>query len=129
MPRRIEALALLVKQLRIEVGVQDSLLVPERPGEVRAVGPDDRRAPPPDQLVSFAERHIVRVARGALEDAAGEDERARLARDVAHRLEPALGVVGGRREVHLDARYVERRARERHQVLPADEAADRTELR
>ena len=36
-------------------------------------------------------------------------------------------VVGGGREVDLDARLVEREPRERHVVLPADQAADQAE--
>ena len=42
---------------------------------------------------------------------------------------PAVAVVRGRGDVDLDARLVEREARERHVVLPADQAADPSERR
>src|SRR6266511_4999943 len=44
------------------------------------------------------------------------------------RVVPCLAVVGSRCEIDLDAVLVEGKARERHQVLPADQTADRTEL-
>ena len=53
-----------------------------------------------------------------------DDERARLARDVDERRLPRVAVVGGRGDVDLDAGLVEREARERHVVLPADQPAD-----
>ena len=42
---------------------------------------------------------------------------------------PVLAVLGSRREVDLDARLVEREPRQRHEVLPADEAADLADVR
>ena len=59
----------------------------------------------------------------------GDDERPRLARDVDERRLPGVAVVGGRGDVDLDARLVEREARERHVVLPADQPADPAERR
>ena len=56
-----------------------------------------------------------------------DDVRAALARDVDERLLPGVAVVGGRRDVDLDAGLVERDARERHVVLPADQAAEPAE--
>ena len=56
-----------------------------------------------------------------------DDERAALARDVHERRLPGVAVVGGRRDVDLDAGLVEREARERHVVLPADQPADAAE--
>ena len=52
------------------------------------------------------------------------DERARLDRDVAHRREPAVAVVGGRRDPDLGPAAIYRIPGERHPVLPADQAAD-----
>jgi hypothetical protein len=46
---------------------------------------------------------------------------------VDERLLPRVAVVGGRGDVDLDARLVERDARERHVVLPADQPADAAE--
>src|SRR6266542_3997372 len=120
----VKALTFLVQPLRIEIGEENSLLVPQRAREELAVRSDDRRAAAADQLVALRERHVGRIARGALEDAARKDERARLSRNMTHRLEPLLRVVGRGREVQLDAGLVERRTGERHQVFPADEAAD-----
>jgi hypothetical protein len=42
--RRVEPLSLSAKERRIEFGVQDAFLVVEGPGEVRAVGCEDRAA-------------------------------------------------------------------------------------
>src|SRR5262245_30962751 len=42
---------------------------------------------------------------------------------------PAVAVIGGRGDVDLDARLVERETRERHVVLPADQAAKPAEVR
>ena len=53
MPDRVEALALGVEARRLELGVEDALLVVERAGEVRAVRGEDRAAAPADDLVSF----------------------------------------------------------------------------
>ena len=53
----------------------------------------------------------------------------RLARDVHERRLPGVAVVGGRGDVDLDAGLVEREARERHVVLPADQAAEPAERR
>src|SRR5205085_1133517 len=45
-------------------------------------------------------------------------------RDVAHRGQPAVGVVGGRRRPDLRRALVDPPARQRHPVLPADQPAD-----
>src|SRR6266540_1659925 len=103
--------------------------VPQRAGKVLAVGPDDRGASASHQFIAFSERDVCGVARCALKDAARKHERTRLARDVADRLEPLLGVVGRRRKVDLDARFVEGGARQRHVVFPADQPADAAEIR
>jgi hypothetical protein len=47
---RVEALPFLEQPLRVELGVEDSLLVVERAGEVAAVGP--RTALPPRPITS-----------------------------------------------------------------------------
>src|SRR5439155_25783862 len=52
MPRRVEALALFVEPLRVELRVEDPLLVPERAGEVGAVRAENRRAAAAEELVS-----------------------------------------------------------------------------
>src|SRR5829696_1636780 len=124
----IEPLAFLVEALRVEVGEQNPLLVPERPREIGTVGRDDGGTAAPEEFSALLQRNVVGVARRALEDAAGDDERACLARDVAHRLEPDFRVVCGRGEIHLDAGLVQRRARQRHEVLPADQSADGAEV-
>src|SRR5438132_5768587 len=59
--------------------------------------------------------------------AGGDDIRAALTRDVHQRRLPGVAVVGRRGDVDLDAGFVEREARERHVVLPADEPADAAE--
>ena len=80
-----------------------------------------------DAVERVAEREVLRIGRGALEVARGDHERARLPRDVDERRLPAVGVVGRRSHVDLDAGLVEREARERHVVLPADEPAEPAE--
>ena len=64
-----------------------------------------------------------------MEVGGGDDERPRLARDMDERRLPGVAVVGGRGDVDLDAGLVEREARERHVVLPADQPADPAEWR
>src|SRR5437870_544657 len=75
-PGGVEALPFFVQALWVELRIEDAFLVPERAGEIRAVRAKDRRAAAADQLVSFGELHVGGVARGALVDAAREDERA-----------------------------------------------------
>ena len=67
---RVEALALLVEPLRIEVGVEDPLLAVERAGEVRAVRGEDRRATAAEDVDAgelVAQREVVRIRAGTLE--------------------------------------------------------------
>src|SRR5436190_1403156 len=84
-----------------KVGVENPLLVPERTGEVAPVRTEDRRPAAAHDLVALGEWHVVRIARRALEDATAQDKRARLARDVLHRVVPILRVVRRRRKVDL----------------------------
>ena len=58
-----------------------------------------------------------------------DDVAAALLGDVPHRRHPHIGVVPRRRQEHVDALLVHRDARERHVVLPADQAADVSERR
>src|SRR5205807_8605987 len=74
-PGRVEALALLMQAHRVELGVQDPLLVPERPGQVGAVGAEDRGAAVAEKVVALGDPDVVGVARGALEDAAADEKR------------------------------------------------------
>src|SRR5919204_3309213 len=53
---RIEALALGVQPRRIELRVENALFVVERPGEVRAVGREDRASAPADDVHPFDQR-------------------------------------------------------------------------
>src|SRR3954451_22698722 len=87
----VAPLAFLVQARWIELRVEHPLLVPERAGEVGAVRREDRRAAAAHQLVAVGKPDVSRVARGSLEDAAREDEGARLAGDVADRVVPLLG--------------------------------------
>src|SRR5205814_8154763 len=75
------------------------------------------------------EREVVGVCRLELEVRRRDDVRAALARDVDESLLPGGAVVGGRGDIDLDAGLVERDARERHVVLPADQAAEPAEAR
>ena len=49
-PDRVEALAFGVEAGRLELGVEDALLVVERACEVRAVRAEDRAAAPADDI-------------------------------------------------------------------------------
>ena len=49
-PRGVEALPLLEQARRVELGVEDALLVVERTREVGAVGAEDGAAAPADDL-------------------------------------------------------------------------------
>src|SRR5436309_1139746 len=75
------------------------------------------------------EREVGGVCRLELEVRRRDDVRAALARDVDESLLPGGAVVGGRGDIDLDAGLVERDARERHVVLPADQAAEPAEAR
>ena len=91
---------------------------------------DDRRAAAPvDALAVDRDREVVgeRRARDVLRHR--DHERARLDRDVAHRGEPAVRVVGGRRDPDLRPAAVDGVARQRHPVLPADQPADAADAR
>src|SRR4051794_28905636 len=110
-PGRVEPLPRRVERVGVEVGVENPLFVPQRAGEVLAARREDRGAATPDELVPGRERDVVGIARRALEDAAREHERARLACDVAQRVLPALAVLCRGREVDLDATLVQGEAR------------------
>ena len=58
-----------------------------------------------------------------------DDEGARLAREVDERGLPFVRVVRGRGDVDLEPGLVQREARERHVVLPADQPAEAAERR
>jgi hypothetical protein len=132
MADRIESLALLEQPVRVELGVEDPLLVVHRTGEIVAVRSEDGAAAAADHIDALelaAEGEVVRVGARTLEVTRADDEGARLTGDVDERRLPSLAVVGGRREVDLHARVVQGEARERHVVLPADQAADACDLR
>jgi len=102
---RVEALPLGEQARRVELRVEDPLLAVQRPGEVRAVGSEDRATAAADRPYSLdlgGERKVVGVGRLELEVCRGDDVRPALARDVDERLLPGLAVVGGRGDVDLD---------------------------
>src|SRR5947207_10579699 len=100
----------------------------ERAGKVRAVGREDRAAAVAEQVrPREVERKTVGIRRCPLEVAWRNDVRAALARDVHERRLPDVTVVCGRCDVDLDTGLVDGEPRERHVVLPADEAADAAE--
>src|SRR5918996_1624713 len=105
-PRRIEALSLLEQPGRLEIGVEDALLVVERAREVGAVRCEDRAAAPADHVVlgdRLAQGEILWVRGRALEVTRRDHECPRFARDVNERGLPALTVVRGRGDVELHA--------------------------
>src|ERR1700730_12340932 len=106
MPGRVETLACFVEPLWIEIGVENALLVPQRPGEIGPVRRKNGRAPAAHDVVAVCERYVGRITRSALVDATAENERARLAGDVLHRVVPVLRVVGRRCEIDLDSALV-----------------------
>jgi len=61
---RVEALPLREQPRRVELGVENPLLVVQRPGEVRAVRREDRTAAATEQPGAVelgAQREVVRV--------------------------------------------------------------------
>src|SRR6478672_1197380 len=129
---RVEALPLGEQLRRVELRVEDSLLVVQRPGEIGAVGREDRTAAAADRPGSLdlgGEREVVGVCVLALEVRRRDDVCAALAGDVDERRLPGIAVVGGRGDVDLDAGLVERYPRKRHVVLPADQSAEPAEAR
>src|ERR1051326_5303930 len=68
----VEPLALRKEQVGVELRVEDSLLVPDGAREVLAVRADDGRAAAAEEVGAVCDRHVGRVARGALVDAARE---------------------------------------------------------
>src|SRR5206468_8206039 len=81
----------------------------------------------PHSLDLRGQREVVRVRRLAQKMGRRDDVGAALARDVDERLLPRVSVVRGRGDVDLDSGLVQRDARERHVVLPADQAAEAAE--
>ena len=81
---------------RFEIGKKDSFLAVQRPGEVRAVGREDRAAASPEQVEPVETRakgKVLRIRRSTLEMARRDDERARLAGNVDERRLPDVVVV------------------------------------
>src|SRR5438046_4560942 len=70
MPGGVKSLSLREQEIRVELRVDDALLVPERPRQVLAVRGDDRGAAAAEQVGAVGERNVARVARRALEEAA-----------------------------------------------------------
>ena len=104
MAGRVEALPLGEDPRRVELGVEDPLLAVERPGEVRAVGREDRAAAAADRpgaLDLGAQREVVGIRALALEVARRDDVRAALPRQVDERRLPRVAVVCGGRDVEL----------------------------
>ena len=67
---RVEALALLVEPIGLEIGVEDAFLAVERACEVPAVWAEDRAAAAAEQVVAVEEivqREVVRVGLAALD--------------------------------------------------------------
>jgi hypothetical protein len=98
--------ALGVKSLaQVAVGEDDSLAVVQRARDHPAPRrlDDCGAATAEDLLVGQRHREVLRERRARHELRHGDDERAGLDRDVAHRRQPAVGVVGRRREPDLRA--------------------------
>jgi len=73
----VEALPLLPESRRVELRVEDPFLAVERPGEVRAVGSEDRAAAAAKHVLALEqrrEREVGGVGRGALEVARRDHE-------------------------------------------------------
>jgi nitrilase len=73
------------------------------------------------QLVRFAQTRRVHIARREL--IAAQHKAAPFAGDVSQRRLPGIASVGGRRQINLHTLAVQRHARQRHVVLPADQPA------
>ena len=130
-PDRVEPALRVQPGAQVAVRDHDPLAVVERAGDHLAPRrlDDHRAAAAVDLLAVDLRREVVRerAARDELRDA--DHERARLDRDVAHRRLPAVRVVGGRRDPDLRPALVDRLARQRHPVLPADQPADAADRR
>ena len=123
------------RQLHVECGVQDAVAVPQRLGARHVVAGRVHHAAAAavDHLWQSADfvrgaqvRRVVVAhdVRGTVHHVA-----AALDCDVLHRGLPLRVAVGVGREVDADALLVQRRACERHEVLPADERAHGTPRR
>ena len=126
-PDRVEPSLRVQPAAQVAVGGQDRLLVVQRARDHFARGRlDHRDAAAAEHILARRERHreVVRERVGGDELRNRHHERARLDRDVPHRGEPSVGVIGGRRHPDLGPAAVHAVARKRHPVLPADQAAD-----
>src|SRR4051812_48886959 len=119
MPYGIEEPLRVQPHAQVAVRHDHALLAVEGAGDDAAlVRLDDRSAAVPEYfLVRQLGREVARERRARDVLRHRDDERARLDGDVAHARQPALRVVGGRRDPDLRAVPVERVARERHPVL------------
>jgi hypothetical protein len=112
---------------QIALGLDDSLLVIQRSRYHLARGGfDHRRAAASEHLLVRRQRHgkVVWKRGGGDELRHGDDERPGLDRDVTHRRQPAVAVVGGRRDPDLRSAAVHAVTSQRHPVLPADQSAN-----
>jgi hypothetical protein len=78
---RVEALPLAVQPCRVELGVEDALLVPQRAGQVRASLGEDRGAAAADRTSTHVEQPRERKSSGSCRRAGSARRAIRKQRD------------------------------------------------
>ena len=106
--------------------MSDALLVVQRAGDERAGRRDDTGSAAPEHVHTLrqGEREVGREGAGRDVLRHAHDVDAALDRDVPHRREPAVAVVGRGGHPDLRAALVDPPPGQRHPVLPADEPTD-----
>src|SRR5437764_4020965 len=128
-PRHIELPTRSRDALRIDLAEQEPLLLVQRAGDDLAIRIDDHavaRVHPSRRRNVYIglEAQAVREIGRSHRTAAADDVHAALLGDVAERRDPRLTSVPGRSGVDVHTIVVQGLPRERHVVLPADQAAE-----
>src|SRR5207244_2029594 len=125
----IEHAAVTAGASKVEIGIEDSRRAHERPGNEISVRTDDRGVSAAEPVVVPAVESVEPGERladvaSALARRDTDDVNATFPGNVAQRRNPYVGVVPRRSEIDVEALAVERGTRQRHVVLPTDQAPD-----
>src|SRR3954453_104159 len=125
-PRDVEVPLGMQGLSKIAVRGDDAFRVIERSRDQLPTGRHDAGTSAPEHVdtIGQGEREIIRKRDRRNELRHADDERPGLDRDVPHRCDPAVAVVGIRCQPDLRAALVYLPPRQRHPIVPTDETTD-----